>query len=165
MGWQISAIIIKNGGAFTPEQVANEFGYKKFIADTILSHALYPTELNVGKIGETLIITHGYILGQFFNEEPSPYEKKYYSRFPNAEMIVAALIENAGISGYSYIKNGERIRTFLFGEEEGEIINFGEPLPEENEVSPFDLPWNMPAKLLGDNLDQFLETPLREFSR
>jgi hypothetical protein len=80
-------------------------------------------------------------------------EKKFCELFSDADMVAVGQIENAGISGFSYIRNGERIRTRLEGEEEGVIINTGTPLNEEKTEAVYDLPFVIPSNILGTRLD------------
>lgn len=168
MGWKVSALIIskryeKAVTELTKDLGLGESGISKEVA---LNEVLCPDQFCIGFYNECTIITHAAILNDFFSAAPSKMEQKFSELFSDAEMIVAGQIENAGINGFSYIKNGQRIRTLLEGEEEGTIIDEGTPMKEEESTDLYDLPFTIPKMLLGSKLDdEILNTKMYKLKK
>lgn len=168
MGWKVSALII--GKRYTEAaNLTKDLGLGESIIskEMPLNEALYPDQFCIGFYNECTIITHAAILNDFFSAVPSKMETKFCELFTDAEMIIAGQIENAGINGFSYIRNGQRIRTLLEGEEEGTIIDTGTPMKEEESTDLYDLPFTMPKMLLGSKLndDEILKTKMYKLKK
>lgn len=155
MGWKASALIVNKRYENPVTELTKGLGLVESVIDkeVSLNEVLYPDQFCIGFYNTCTIITHAAILNDFFGSTPSKLEKKFCELFNDADMIAVGQIENAGINGFSYIRKGERIRTRLEGEEEGVILDAGAPLPEEESVEVYDLPFTIPNILLGERLD------------
>jgi hypothetical protein len=155
MGWKISAIIINKKYDKEVAEITKDLGLGISVieTETTLTKSLYPNNLCIGFYNGKTIITHKSIIMDFFDESPSKMEQAFSKVFGDTEIMVVGQIEGAGINGFSYIKNGKRVRTKLVGEEEGEIRNIGTSLELEKELNDYDLPFEAPEMLLGQRLD------------
>jgi hypothetical protein len=155
MGWKISALIIEKKYDKEPGQITGDLGLGKSVVDREISlrRSLYPNGFCIGFYNENTIITHPSILTDFFDENPSIMEERFLAIFNDVRIIAVGQIEGAGINGFSFIRNGKRIRTRLVGDEEGEIRNFGDKLEFENGLNDYDLPFHVPGLILGKQLD------------
>lgn len=155
MSWKVSALIIGKRYTKAVTDLTKDLGLGEsaISKEVSLNEVLYPDQFCIGFYNTCTIITHAAILNDFFSSVPSKMEAKFCELFKDAEMIAVGQIENAGINGFSYIRNGERIRIRLEGEEEGTIIDTGTPLQEEESANTYDLPFIMPKMFLGDRLD------------
>jgi hypothetical protein len=155
MGWKISAIIINKKYDKEVTRITEDLGLGNSVieAETTLGKTLYPNNLCIGFCNGKTIITHGSIIMDFFDENPSKMEQTFSNVFRDTEMLVVGQMEGAGINGFSYIINGKRVRTKLVGEEEGEIRNAGAALKLEKGLNDYDLPFEASKMLLGQRLD------------
>ncbi len=155
MGWKVSAIIINKKYDKEVAEITQDLGLgnSEVETETTLGKSLYPNNLCIGFYNGKTIITHGSILMDFFDESPSEMEQTFSKVFADIEMVVVGQIEGVGINGFSYIKNGKRVRTKLIGEEEGEILNIGSALELEKNLDDYDLPFEASEMLLGQRLD------------
>lgn len=158
MGWKISVLIIKKNYDKEVNKITEDLGLGKssIVGETTLNRSLYPNNLCIGFHDGKTIITHGAILMEFFNEEPSKIELTFSDLFKDTDMLALVQVEGAGISGFSYIKNGKRVRTKLVGDEEGEIRNLGDALETEEGVDDYDLPFHLPQMFFNQRLDDDL---------
>lgn len=142
-------------------------GESEVRAKLSLHDALYPDQFCVGFYESCTIVTHAAILNDFFNASPASMEIKFCDLFCDTEIVVVGQIENAGISGFSHIKNGQRIRAKLEGEEEGVIFEMGRTLKEELNIDFYELPFVIPKISLGRRLDdnQVLNTTMYKIQR
>lgn len=169
MGWKVSALIVSKQYAKVVTELTKDlgFGESSISKEVLLSEVLYPDQFCIGFYNGCTIITHAAILNDFFNPSPSEMEQKFCKLFNDTEVLVVGQIENVGISGFSYIKNGQRYRTRLEGEEEGVIIETGTALKEEQNKDIYELPFIISEMLLGCKLDDvdILEVKMIELKR
>ena len=154
MGWKISLVVV---GEKYEKEVTRltedlQLGSSVLEKETTLNQVLSPPQLCMGFYNSCSIISHQAILMDFFGSTPSKMEKEFMNLFHSRDLVVAALNENSGLAGFSYIKKGKRIRTLL--EVEDEIVfAVGEPLEEEANKEIYELPFAIPGLLLGRDLD------------
>lgn len=154
MGWKVSALIVRKAPNKGIVQLAIELGLSSSLSrrNSTLNMVLYPDQFYIGFYNDCTIITHSSILSNFFDPVTSQLEKKVSSIFKDCEILAIGQVENAGISGFSLILKGNRVRTIFAGEEEGIILSEGAPLSEETS-DIFDLPFVISKIFLSDRFD------------
>ena len=154
MGWKASLIVVGKKYQKEVTQLTSDLQLGTSIVEkeATLNEVLSPRQLCVGFYNGCTLIAHEAILMDFFNATPSNMEREFMNVFPSEELVVAAVNENSGLAGFSYLKNGQRIRTMLAVEGES-VLTVGDPLEEEDNKDIYELPFSMPRRLLGKELD------------
>ena len=155
MGWRFGIILLSEPYKRELTDITLELGLgaSKLTETLPLSDVLFVNSCAIGQSNDRTIITGSSILHSFLNEEISEVEKSLSYNLSDIEILVLGQVENAGISGFSQIKNGKRVRTRLEGEEEGVITDVGSELPLESKYNIYELPFILCQQVLGQRLD------------
>lgn len=164
MGWKSSMIIISDSDNENYEDVLKSIGLSGYeeAGEELFEEAVDPIEntLYIGKYGGNLIITGEEITFECLQPDISNIEKKLLEIFPDSEICALSLHSVVNHWGYSVIKDKKKIRVRAGDSDSGTIIDFGEPLNEEEELFSH-------AKVGADGnriyeLDEFPDEPMTE---
>ncbi len=143
MGWKVSLIIIESSKELrNDESILNALGKGDYIFDseTTLEESIYPRDhsMSIGYYRGNIIVSDDYqITSKSLELEPSlrliNEEKNLCSIFPTAEIISVACHSVVSYHGYSIIQGGKKIRIKAMSSD-GEIINLGKKIKEEEEI-------------------------------
>jgi hypothetical protein len=98
-----------------------------------LAQAQYCKSLVIGNYGDKIIIVSDKLVFQFYEEMPSPFEKRLCALFPDSEIAVLTLNSTVDLYGFSLIKDKHRVRV-KSGTGEEKYLDTGTHLPEETEL-------------------------------
>lgn len=139
MGWKASMIIVNNPIKVDHKEIFNRLGFigystsKSKMADELFS--FYSNkEVYIGEHKNNLIICNWFLPERLLMNKSSDIEKNLLSLFPSSEICVIELVSTVNFWGYKIFRNQQLIRHKVGGDEQGTLIDIGEPLPEELEL-------------------------------
>jgi hypothetical protein len=135
MAWNKYYIVVTHQEGATPTDILNKLGLNGYqhAGDANFHQTNKSDDLFIGNYKDTLVIANPDLTYGLFAAEPSEIEKRFVAAFPSSEIVALAEDSTVGEFGYSLIENGQRKRVKHGCD--GEIYtNFGETLPEEQEI-------------------------------
>lgn len=137
MSWNKYCIVITNIGERDLDKLVRRIGYGRLTSpEEIEFKNAFDNqddgEISFGIMNESFWILSPGQVYKFFAPEASMLEKNLIQCFPQSQIL--ALEENSTVDsfGYSYLKNGQRVRVLNGADGEYEY-EFGKPIPEETE--------------------------------
>jgi hypothetical protein len=137
MSWNKYCIVITNIKKPDLEKLIKRIGYGRLSSSKEIEFQKAFNKQDDGEISFGIMNGCFWILSpnqvyKFFSSEPSMLEKNLIQCFPQSQIL--ALEENSTVDsfGYSYLRNGQRVRV-LNGTDGEYEYEFGEPIPEETQ--------------------------------
>lgn len=159
MGWKAACIFVSTSrlnDAFSQfplldpektESIRLGLGLSNYTKETstTLDVGLYPEdrELVVGGYKNGCVICHRDFPGALFypdiqrritgkNRDAEAFSKALIKLYPKGEILCLMLHSVVNLWGYCFYRGGELIRSAAGSADDGLLVDFGEPLPEEN---------------------------------
>lgn len=113
MGWKIYLIAISNAANINAADIPKKLGFNnlKPTKEISIHDAQYEPGISIGKYTDKVFIVSSDLVFKFFEKNPSDFERKLSSEFPESEIAIIVINETSSLYGYSIITNGQRRRT------------------------------------------------------
>lgn len=135
MGWNISTIVVTNPPPIDMEELLTNLGFKNLIKieDRNFDTAISPKDgqVYVGFIDNNLIVSVNTLPFDSLTNQLSETELALTKLFPKSEICTLTTVSSVNHFGYAVIKNGNKIRVKAGDFDHGTLIDYGEPLAEE----------------------------------
>jgi hypothetical protein len=139
MGWKASLIFIKHSPqGTTDEQVLNSLSARSWdhTGDASFEEAMNAdeTKIYIARLNDLIVVGKAELPIHFLNEGISFPEQNIIDAFKDAEICALSLESTVNHWGYGIIQQGKKIRARGGNYEAPLFIDYGKPLPEEEDL-------------------------------